>query len=75
MKTALTSTGEICMVTVQDDSREDGLRHIDLGTYFLDASGRRCLVTTADLARQYSNMIDVPVYVQKVHPVVTGGVR
>jgi hypothetical protein len=62
---AFQNTGEMCMVTVRDYNNEDGIRHIDLGNYFISPKGVKCLITSKDNARKYSNFIKVPIYTMR----------
>ena len=42
-------TGVICMVTVKDMNREDGIRYVDLGNFYELADGSKCvLLSLAD---------------------------
>jgi hypothetical protein len=58
------NTGVICMISVQDCNRKEGFKHIDLGNYFTDSNGNKCLVTTKENATKYSSHINVPIYVR-----------
>jgi len=58
-------TGEICLIAVQDPSREDGFRHVDLGNYYETKGGQKVLITTVELARRYGHLVDVPVFVRR----------
>jgi hypothetical protein len=40
-------------------------KFIDLGNYFTAPNGDNCLITTIDNAKQYSHLVDVPVYIRK----------
>lgn len=53
-----TNTGVMCVVLDND-------RFIDLGNYFTTPNGNNCLITTIDNAKQYSHLVEVPVYVRK----------
>ena len=53
------------MIAVKDSNCEEGFRNIELGNYFTDAGGNKCLVTTKENAVKYSNQISVPVYVAR----------
>jgi hypothetical protein len=58
-------TEQICLIRVPDENRKEGFRFIDLGNYFTDSAGRKCLVTSQKLAKKYSDFVNVPVYIQK----------
>ena len=58
------NTGVICMISVPDANREEGFKYVDLGNYFADVNGNKCLVTTKENAIQYGNQITVPIYIQ-----------
>lgn len=58
------NTGVICMIQVPDANREDGIRFVDVGNYFIDPSGKRCVVTSVENARAYKEKINVPIYVR-----------
>lgn len=53
---AFRDTGEMCMVHI-------GERSIDMGNYYTDSNGNRVLITTAERANLYANLVSVPVYV------------
>lgn len=59
------NTGVICMIQVPDANREDGIRNIDLGNYFISPNGEKCLITSIEFAKKYKDKIDVPIYVKK----------
>lgn len=59
------NTGVMCMISVNDNNREDGFKFVDLGNYFTDGNGNKCLITTKENAMQYCNQITVPIYVSK----------
>jgi hypothetical protein len=58
------NTGIMCMITVPDSNRKDGFKHVDLGNYFTDTDGNKCLVTTKENAIKYGSQINVPIYVR-----------
>ena len=58
------NTGQMCMITEPDANREEGFRFVDLGNYFFDAFGRKCLVTTKENAIKYGDRVDVPIYIR-----------
>jgi hypothetical protein len=58
------NTGTMCMITVPDANRKEGFKHVDLGNYFTDTNGNKCLVTTKENATKYSIQINVPIYVR-----------
>jgi len=58
------NTGTMCMITVPDANREEGFKHVDLGNYFTDTDGNKCLVTTKENATKYGSQINVPIYVR-----------
>jgi hypothetical protein len=55
---SFTNTGVMCVVFVDN-------KFIDLGNYFTTSNGEDCLITTIDNAKQYSHLVDVPVYIRK----------
>ena len=59
------NTGVMCMVTIADFSRDEGFKHVDLGNYFLDSNGNKCLITSKELANKYYKQINVPIYAYK----------
>ncbi len=59
-------TEQICLIRVPDENRIEGFRYIDLGNYFIDSNGKKCLVTSKQLAEKYSDLLNVPVYVHKL---------
>ena len=61
------NTGQMCMIAVPDPNNEDGFRYVDLGNYFIDYDGNKCLVTTLENAKKYSSQVKVPIYVRKVN--------
>lgn len=58
------NTGVICMIEVADASREDGIRHVDVGNYFVSPDGTKCLITSIEFARKYKEKINVPIYIR-----------
>jgi hypothetical protein len=58
------NTNKMCMITVLDANREDGFKHVDLGNYFTDSDGNKCLVTTKENAIKYGIQVNVPIYVR-----------
>lgn len=61
----LKNTGVMCMVAVNDNSREEGFRFVDVGNLFTTDSGERVLLTSDDLAEKYSHLIDYKIYARK----------
>lgn len=61
----LKNSGVMCLIHVNDPNREDGIRAIDLGNYFVGGDGKRCLVLSKEDAKSYAHLVDVPVYVRK----------
>ena len=60
------NTGEMCIVFVSDLNREDGLKTVDLGNYFVnELNGEKCLITSREHAVKYKKLVDVPIYVRK----------
>lgn len=59
------NTGAICLVHIFDPTREDGVRSVDIGNYWLDENGQRCVITSLELAKRYAHLVDVDVYVFK----------
>ena len=60
-----TNTGEMCMIMVRDDNREEGIRPIDLGNYYKDNEGNKCLILSRKDAIKYNKLIDCPIYIRK----------
>ena len=58
------NTGVICMIQVHDANREDGIRHVDLGNYFIAPDGTDCLITSVEFAQKYKDKISVPIYIR-----------
>lgn len=65
MANDLTNTGVICLVAVTDPNGDDGIKHIDVGNYFIDTDGSKCVITSEDYAEKYGHLIDVPIYVPR----------
>ena len=42
-----------------------GERSIDMGNYFTDENGARCLITSRELAEKYSQLVGCPIYVRR----------
>ena len=42
-----------------------GERSIDMGNYFTDENGARCLITSHELAEKYGQLVSCPVYVRR----------
>jgi hypothetical protein len=42
-----------------------GERNIDMGNYFTDDNGARCLITSRELAKKYSQLVSCTVYVRR----------
>lgn len=42
-----------------------GDRNIDMGNYFTDENGARCLITSRELAEKYGQLVSCPVYVRR----------
>ena len=55
----------MCLIAVPDANREDGFKYVDLGNYFTDSDGNKCLVTSPDLAAKYSKYVKVPIYIHR----------
>jgi hypothetical protein len=56
---------QICLIRVPDQNRKEGFRFVDLGNYFTDSNGCKCLITSQRLAEKYSDFLNVPVYIHK----------
>jgi hypothetical protein len=63
--TEFKNTNTICLIDVHDGNRELGFKHVDVGNYFIDANGKKCLITSRDIAEKYNSYINVPIYVYK----------
>jgi hypothetical protein len=55
----------MCIVAIEDANQNDEFRFIDLGNYFLDSTGRKCLITSKELAEKYFYKVNVPIYTLK----------
>ena len=58
-------TEQICLIAVPDENREDGFKYVDLGNYYTDNNGNKCLVATKEIAKKYSKFIKVPIYIHR----------
>jgi hypothetical protein len=58
------NTGVMCMVTVADANRKDGIRFVDLGNYFTDDKGNKFLFTSLENAKKYWQQVNVPILIQ-----------
>jgi hypothetical protein len=58
-------TDAMCLIAVPDANREDGFKYVDLGNYFTDSKGNKCLVTSPELAAKYSTYVKVPIYTHR----------
>jgi len=58
-------TEQICLIAVPDENRQEGFKYVDLGNYYKDSNGEKCLVTSKELARKYFKFINVPIYTNK----------
>jgi len=58
------NTGVMCMVTVADEKRKDGIRFVDLGNYFTDDKGRKFLLTSLENAEKYWQLVNVPILIR-----------
>jgi len=59
------NTGVMCMVTVADANRKDGIKFVDLGNYFTDDKGRKFLFTSFENAEKYWDQVNVPIIIRK----------
>ena len=58
-------TGVMCMITVPDMNREDGIRYVDLGNFYELADGSKCVLLSLADAKKYHKLIDFPIYIRK----------
>jgi len=58
-------TGEMCLINVFDPNREDEIRYVDLGNYYIDDNGDRCIIITEDKANKYKELIPANIYLHK----------
>ena len=58
------NTGVMCMVTVTDANRKDGIKFIDLGNYFTDDNGKKFLLTSIENAKKYWRLVNVPILIR-----------
>jgi len=58
------NTGVMCMVTVADANRKDGIKFIDLGNYFTDDNGKKFLLTSIENAKKYWRLVNVPILIR-----------
>jgi len=58
------NTGVMCMVTVADANRKDGIKFIDLGNYFTDDNGKKFLLTSIENAKEYWRLVNVPILIR-----------
>jgi len=59
------NTGVMCMVTVKDVNRKDGIKSVDLGNYFTDDKGKKFLFTSLENAKKYWKLVNVPILIPK----------
>lgn len=57
------NTGIMCMISVHDPNSTSGVRFVDLGNYYIDKHGKKCVILTKEYANRYAHLLDVPVYV------------
>lgn len=57
------NTGIMCAVSVATNNTDE-VRIVDLGNFF-EHNGRRILITTKHLAKQYGHLVEVPIYVRR----------
>lgn len=62
----LVNTGEMCMISVVDENREDGFRMVDIGNYFQKSDGTKVVITSGIKAEKYGHLIDADIYVRKL---------
>ena len=65
MNNSFTNTGEMCMIIVRDDNREEGIRPVDIGNYFKDTKGNKVLIMNKEDAIKYNKLVDCPIYIRK----------
>jgi len=58
------NTGVMCMVTVADANRKDGIKFVDLGNYFTDDNGKKFLLTSIENAKEYWRLVNVPILIR-----------
>ena len=54
----------MCMVTVEDVNRKDGIRFVDLGNYFTNDKGDKFLFTSLENAKKYWQQVNVPILIR-----------
>lgn len=59
------NTGEMCMIMVEEPNRLEGFRFVDIGNYYKDKDGNKCVILSKEDAIKYNSYIDVPIYVKK----------
>ena len=57
------NTGVMCMVTYHDPNREDSFAMKDIGNYYEDGKGNKCVFTSERIKKEFGKLADVPVYV------------
>lgn len=59
------NTGVMCLISVPDINRDDGLKQVDVGNFYEDADGNKMVLMTEDNAKKYADLVDVPVYTRR----------
>ena len=58
------NTGVMCVVTVEDVNRKDGIKSVDLGNYFTNDKGDKFLFTSFENAEKYWHLVNVPIVIR-----------
>ena len=53
---AYVNTGEVCFVY-------DGEKVVDIGNFFTDEGGKKCLITSREFAVRYGHLFECDVYI------------
>ena len=59
------NTGIVCTLTLNDENRKDGLRHVDMGNFYETEGGERVLITSSELAQTYGHLVQEKIYLSK----------
>ena len=58
------NTGIMCLITIPDPNRKDEIKYCDIGNYYLDKNGEKCVITTKEVAQQYHAYIPCTIYIK-----------
>ena len=59
----LAKNGDIFYIS--DTNKEDGFKFVDVGNYYTMPNGKKCVITSFDLANKYKHYINFPIYTIK----------